>query len=340
MTRYTRRQMLVRMSAAGAGAMTLPAILAACGGDDSESSGASGGSGSVTDFTMQAAWINDAEFMGYFIAMDKGYYTEQGMKLNYLPGGPDVIPESSLLSRKAPLALTTPDSTINAIVNDGAPFVIVGTQYQKNPIGVVSLQKNPINSPQDLVGKTLAVPPANTVSVEAMLKLSGVNKDDVNIVPYAYDPTPLIQGEIDASIDFTTNVPYTIEEAGEPATSFLLYDYGFTIYNDTVVVTKDALANNRAEIVKWLRASRQGWLENFKDAEKYPPEFAETYFKGTGRTIANEIFFNKAQQPLMEASGGFFSMTEEGIEANLAALAEIGINGTRDMFDTTLLEEV
>lgn len=340
MTKLTRRQMLMRMSAAGAGAVSLPAILAACGGDDSESSSESGGSGSVTDFTMQAAWINDAEFMGYFIAMDKGYYTEQGLKLNYLSGGPDVIPESSLLSGKAPLALTTPDSTINAIVSDGAPFVIVGAQYQKNPIGVVSLKKNPINSPQDLVGKTLAVPPANTLSVEAMLKLSGVNKDDVNIVPYAYDPTPLIQGEIDASIDFTTNVPYTIEEAGEPATSFLLYDHGFTIYNDTVVVTKDALKNNRAEIVKWLRASRQGWVENFKDPGKYPPDYEETYFKGTGRSIANEIFFNNAQKPLMEASGGIFSMTEEGIEANLAALAEIGIKGSRDMFDTTLLEEV
>lgn len=340
MTKLTRRQMLMRMSAAGAGAVSLPAILAACGGDDSESSSESGGSGSVTDFTMQAAWINDAEFMGYFIAMDKGYYTAQGLKLNYLSGGPDVIPESSLLSGKAPLALTTPDSTINAIVSDGAPFVIVGAQYQKNPIGVVSLKKNPINSPQDLVGKTLAVPPANTLSVEAMLKLSGVNKDDVNIVPYAYDPTPLIQGEIDASIDFTTNVPYTIEEAGEPATSFLLYDHGFTIYNDTVVVTKDALKNNRAEIVKWLRASRQGWVENFKDPGKYPPDYEETYFKGTGRSIANEIFFNNAQKPLMEASGGIFSMTEEGIEANLAALAEIGIKGSRDMFDTTLLEEV
>jgi hypothetical protein len=149
-----------------------------------------------------------------------------------------------------------------------------------------------------------------------------------------------VQGEIDASIDFTTNVPYTIEQAGEPATSFLLYDYGFTIYNDTVVVTKDALKNNRADIVKWIRASRQGWVENFKDPAKYPPEFEETYFKGTGRTIANEVFFNQAQQPLMEAADGFFSMTEEGIEANLDALAEIGIKGSRDMFDTTLLEEV
>ena len=338
MNPISRRQMLIRATAAGVGLAGLPAFLAACGGDDSSSS--SSGSSDVTKLTMQAAWVNDAEFMGYFIAMTNGYYTEEGIDLNYLSGGPDVIPESSLLSGVSPLALTTPDSTINAIVNDGAPFVIIGAQYQKNPIGVISLKKNPINSPQELVGKTLAVPASNTLSVEAMLKLSGVIKDDVNIVPYAYDPTPLVKGEIDASIDFATNVPYSIEQAGEEATSFLLYDFGFTIFNDTVVVTKDALKNNRAEIVKWLRASRMGWVENFKDTAKNPPEFAETYFKGTGRTIENEVFFNGAQKPLMETEGGIFSMSEEAIEANLAALAEIGVKGTRDMFDTTLLEEI
>ena len=54
-----------------------------------------------------------------------------------------------------------------------------------------------------------------------MLKISGVDRSQVNIVPYAYDPTPLIKGEIDASLDFTTNVPFTIKQAGADATSFL-----------------------------------------------------------------------------------------------------------------------
>lgn len=336
MNPISRRQMLIRASAAGVGLAGLPAFLAACGSDDAKS----GGDGTATKFSMQAAWVNDAEFMGYFVALTNGYYLDEGLDLTYLSGGPDVIPESTLLSGGAPLALTTPDSTINAIVNDGAPFVIVGAQYQKNPIGVISLKKNPINSPADLVGKTLAVPASNTLSVEAMLKLSGIDKADVNIVPYAYDPTPLVMGEIDASIDFATNVPFSIQQAGEEATSFLLYDFGFTIFNDTVVVTKDALKNNRAEIVKWLRASRKGWDENFKDTAKYPPEFAETYFKGTGRTIENELFFNEAQKSMMQSDSGIFSMSEESIEANLAALAEIGVKGTRDMFDTTLLEEI
>ncbi len=291
-------------------------------------------------FTLQAAWINDAEFAGYFLALDRGYYAEEGLDLTYLSGGPDVIPESTLVAGRADLALTTPDTTIKAIVDQGAPFKIVGAQYQKNPIGIVSLASNPITSPQDLVGKTLAVPPVNVISVEAMLSISGVDRSAVNIVPYAYDPTPLIQGEIDASLDFTTNVPYTIRQAGAEATSFLLYDFGFTIYNDTLVVTTDTLAERRNEIVAFMRASRKGWAENFIDPEAYPPTIADTWFAGTGRSIENEIFFNVAQQPLMEAEGGYFSMTEEGIAQNIEALAAVGIRATRDMFDTTLLEEI
>ncbi|WP_298434798.1 ABC transporter substrate-binding protein [uncultured Jannaschia sp.] len=294
----------------------------------------------LSPLTMQAAWINDAEFAGYFLAMDEGYYADEGLDLTYLPGGPDVIPESTIVAGRADLALTTPDTTIKAIAEQGAPFKIIGAQYQKNPIGIVSLASAPILSPEDMVGKTIAVPPVNTISVEAVLALNGIDRDAVNIVPYAYDPTPLVQGEIDGSLDFTTNVPYTIGQLGEEAVSFLLYDFGFTTYNDTVVVTEETLAERRDDLIAWMRASRKGWNENFADTTLWPPRWAETHFAGTGRSIDNEIFFNAAQQPLMEAPGGIFAMSEEGIAGNLEALARVGIEGTREMFDTTLLEEL
>jgi ABC-type nitrate/sulfonate/bicarbonate transport system substrate-binding protein len=294
----------------------------------------------ATPFAMQAAWINDAEFAGYFLAMDQGYYTAEGLDLTYLPGGPDVIPEGTIVAGRADLALTTPDTTIKAIVEQGAKFKIIGAQYQKNPIGIVSLAKNPIMAPADMVGKTIAVPPVNTISVEALLAMNGIDRASVNIVPYAYDPTPLIKGEIDASLDFTTNVPYTIKTMGEEAVSFLLYDFGYTIYNDTVVVTEDILAAKRKELVAWLRASRKGWDENNADTTLWPPKWADTHFAGTGRTIDNEVFFNTAQLPLIANPAGVFAMTEEGIAANIEALSKVGITATRGMFDTTLLEEI
>ena len=294
----------------------------------------------ASPLSMQAAWINDAEFTGYFVTIDKGYYKDEGLDLTYLSGGPDVIPESSIIAAKADLALTTPDTTVSAIVDQGAKFKIIGAQYQKNPVGIISLASKPIKTPQDLVGKTLAVPPVNVISVEAMLKLNNIDKSKVNIVPYAYDPTPLIKGEIDASLDFTTNVPYTIKTQGAEATSFLLYDFGFTIFNDTVVVTEDTLKAKRKELVAWLRASRKGWTENLKDPAAYPPKFAETWFKGTGRSIDNEVFFNTAQKPLIESSSGIFSMSEEAIAKNIEALGQVGIKARKYMFDTSLLAEV
>ncbi len=294
----------------------------------------------ASPLTMQAAWINDAEFTGYFTAIDNGYYGDEGLDLTYLSGGPDLILESSIIAGKADLALTTPDTTIKAIVDQGAKFKIIGAQYQKNPHGIISLAKNPINDPKGLIGKTLAVPPVNVISVEVMLRANGIDRSQVNIVPYAYDPTPLIKGEIDASLDFTTNVPFTIKQHGAEAVSFLLYDFGYTIFNDTIVVTEDTLASKRKELVSWLRASRKGWEENLKDPAVYPPKFADTWFKGTGRSIDNEIYFNTAQKPLVESPNGILSMSEDGIAKTIDALSQVGIKAKRDMFDTTLLEEV
>lgn len=290
--------------------------------------------------TMQASWINDAEFAGYFLALDQGYYRAEGVDLTYLSGGPDVIPESTIIAGRADLALTTPDTTIRAIAEQGAKFKIIGAQYQKSPHGIVSLKKTPIETPQDLVGKTIAVPPVNISTLEALLRINGIDRASVNIVPYAYDPTPLVRGEIDASVDFVTNVPFTISQLGEEAHSFLLYDAGVTLMNNTVVVTEETLASKRKELVSWLRASRRGWNEALAEPALWPPQWEKSWFAGTGRTIENEVFFNTAQKPLIEADAGVFSISEDAIALTIQALDSIGIKARRDMFDTTLLDEI
>jgi ABC-type nitrate/sulfonate/bicarbonate transport system substrate-binding protein len=289
---------------------------------------------------MQSPWVNDAEFIGYFVALDRGLFKENGLDLVYQPGGPDIIAEGTLMSGRADLALTPIETTINLITRDHAPLQIIGAQYQKSPLGVVSLVKNNIRKPVDLVGKTLAVPAANVLTVEAMFKLNGIKKADVKIVPYQYDPTPLLRGDVDATIDFVTNVPFAIKQAGGDPTWFLVYDFGFKVYNDTVVVTKQTLQKRRKDVIAWLRASRAGWAENFKDTAAYPPKFIPSYFKGTGRTVQNEIYFNNAQKPLIQTSAGIFFMTEEGINDNIQSLEQVGIKATRQMFDTDVMKEV
>lgn len=296
--------------------------------------------GQARTLTLQAAWVNDAEFMGYFVALDSGLYKSEGLDLKYLSGGPDVIPESSVLSGKADVALTTVETAIKAITTQKAPLVIIGAQYQKNPVGIVSLAGKPIKSPADMVGKTIAVPPVNRLAVEAMLKLNGIDKGKVRIVPYAYDPTPLLKGEIDGSLDFTTNVPYTIKTKGAEAVSFLLADHKLPLFNDVVVVTRDTLAKRRKDLVAFLRASRKGWDENFKDPAAWPPKFKDSWFKGTGRSVDNEVFFNTAQKPLIQHAEGVFALTDSAVGQCIDALNAVGVKAAKSHFDASLLKEI
>ena len=333
MRTHTSRTLLTRSLAV----MAVAAVLGACGSEGSSSAGGDSADG-TTPLTMQAAWVNDAEFMGYFIGIDEGLYSDAGIDLTYLSGGPNVIPESTLLSGEADIALTSPDTTITAITEQGADFVIIGAQYQRSPLGIVSLAESGITEAADLAGKTVAVPDVNRLAFDAMLAINNVDASTVTVVPYAYDPTPLISGEVDATLDFVTNVPFTIEEQGHATNSFTRYDAGERSPNDTVVVSRETLDTTRDAIAAWLQASITGWQTNFEDPAKYPPLFESTWFDGTGRTIDNELYFNTAQQPLIESPTGLFRLSDEAIADTIATLALIDIEATPEMFDMSLFE--
>ena len=289
---------------------------------------------------FQSIWLNDPEFIGYMIAIDNGYYAAQGLSINYMPGGPDVIPEAALLSGKAEISLTNLTGTVKAC-EKGAQLKIIGAQYQKSPIGVISLEQTRIQGPKDLAGKTVACPPLSLPTFQAVLKLADVPKDQVRIVPFTFDPTPLVRGDIDAVVEFVTELPFLVEQKGGKKTSyFLFWDVGLPLFIDLVTVTSDTLQAKRGQLVKFLRASRQGWIENNADPTKYPAKYADTWFKGNGISLAAENFYNKTQIALMSNPNGLFTIDAAAIEASLAALEHVGLKGSKEMFDLTLLAEV
>lgn len=292
-----------------------------------------------TPMTFQANWINDPEFLGYMLAIDKGYYEEAGLKVTYLPGGPNVIPEGSLLTKKSDVALTSMLTTATAIVQKGAALKIIGTQYQKSPLGVISMEASNIKGPADLNGKTVAISTLTSNLFKAFVKLHKI--ENLKIVPYAFNPAPLINGEVDATVDFVTQVPFVIEEtSGKKASYFLFDDHGLPLFIDLLTVTKDTLASKRPQLVNFLKASRRGWAENFADIKKYPELYHDTWFKGSGSTLGAENFFNAMQPALMNHAKGIYTLTPEDIDANLKSLRSVGVEGTEDMFDTSLLAEI
>jgi ABC-type nitrate/sulfonate/bicarbonate transport system substrate-binding protein len=299
-----------------------------------------GRAASAAKLNFQSIWLNDPEFLGYMLAIDKGYYGEVGLDINYMPGGPNVVSEGSLLTGKADVALTQMLTTATAVIEKGAPFKIIGVQFQKSPLGIVSLESSNIKGPKDLAGKTVAVPTLNTQIFAAFTKLHGI-ADKVKVVPYAFNPAPLINGEVDATVDFVTQIPFIVEQKSGKKASYLLFDdHGLPLFMDLVTVTSDTFAKKRGDLVKFIRASRKGWAENFKDPLAYPKIYHETWFKGSGSTVEAEEFFNKLQPGLMQNPKGIYTLSDADIEANLESLSKVGIKANKSMFDTSLVAEV
>ncbi|MBT9385975.1 ABC transporter substrate-binding protein [Pseudooceanicola sp. CBS1P-1] len=290
---------------------------------------------------LQAIWVNDPEFNGYYIAMEDGYYAAEGLEIDYIPGGPDVIPQAALLTGKADVALTSPPETAEAIFGKGAPFKVIGAQFQKSPDAVIFLEDSGIRTLKDLEGRTVACPPLNTELFRILLKHDKIDADKIKIVPYTFDPTPLVLGEVDAIVDFMTSMPYVIGQAAHKKADYILFsDAGLVYGQNLVCVTEETLAKRRADLVGFLRASRKGWETEFQAPGQAALHWQDSWFKGNGYTPDMTAFHSKIQVDLIKAKGGVFSMSDSWIAKTLETLNAVGIPATPEMFDTSLLRDL
>ena len=84
--------------------------LAGCGGDDDEEGGSAGGD--LDKVTLQSKWVVQAQFAGYYAALDQGYYEDDGLDVDIRPGGPDIVPEQVVLGGQAEFGINWLDSTL------------------------------------------------------------------------------------------------------------------------------------------------------------------------------------------------------------------------------------
>ncbi|WP_091336138.1 ABC transporter substrate-binding protein [Micromonospora rhizosphaerae] len=340
----TRREFLTATARILGGGALLAAsggTLAACGGDptDATSAGAS-------PVTFQLGWLANVENMGIFIADDAGYFTKEGLQTTIVPGGPSVSVGPLVASGKAFVGLDSVDTVARAR-KEGAPLKIVGATLQKNPSAVMSLAKNPIRTPQDLVGKRLGVQQSGIEIYNAFFKANGVDPKSVKYVPVQFDPAPLVNGEVDAFASFLTSQPIQLKRQGIEAQAFLLADFGYGLWADAFVVSEETLADKqkRARLVNLMRASVKGWQDAVQDPQRGVKLAVEKYGKSLQLNSAEQLLTAQAFVPLISTpetkTNGLLTMSKDGIESNIKTMASVGITtSAEDLFDTTILEDV
>jgi ABC-type nitrate/sulfonate/bicarbonate transport system substrate-binding protein len=343
----SRRRLLRTAGLAGLG-LAAPTALAACGGGGD--TGAGGGETTVVRVAL--GWISNVEFAGFWIADDRGYYAEEGLEIEFLPGGPNAPqPTQTLAGGGADIAIPVAMQAFLSAVNEGNDFVAFGTMFQNAPSALMSLASRPVRTAQDLVGARVLGQQGVQPYVEAAMRLAGVPVE-YEFIPVGYEPSPLVEGQGDVYTCFATNQPIMLEQQGMVEDrDFLVTTYeelGLEQYAGILCSPRSWLDANRPVVERFMRATVRGWQDNATDPVVAAQLAVDDYGADLGLDLAQQTRENELQIPYTQSelteTSGLFRIDPERLAGPMyTAYRAAGVEPLPDVatiVDTTVLDAV
>ncbi|HEY7707987.1 MAG TPA: ABC transporter substrate-binding protein [Gaiellaceae bacterium] len=278
--------------------------LAGCGGDDDGGDGGSAG-GDLTKVTLQSKWVVQAQFAGYYAALDQGYYEDEGLDVDIRPGGPDIVPEQVVLGGQAEFGINWLDSTL-ATRDKGQNIVNIAQVFTRSGMTEITWKDSGLDQITDLRGKKVGVwLGGNEHKLFAALNKNGIDpQKDTEIVAQPFDMELFLSRDIDAAAAMTYNELAQVLETKNPDTDQLhtldelnvmkMSDLGTGALEDGVFVREDWIADeaNEETAKKFLKASFRGWVycrDNPDECVNIVLENGPTLGEGHQRWQMNEI---------------------------------------------------
>lgn len=322
-------------------------LLTACSSSDDSTADATGssGDGGFAPVSVQLSWLKNTQFAGEYVAVEDGLYTDAGFEeVTLTAGGSSATSaEAAVAGGQALVGLSSPLITAPAI-QAGAEVKIIGATYQRNPFALVSAASAPIEGPDDLAGKTIAVSDSNTLVWNAFLAANDIDTTEVTTVPLS-DTSMLTTGQVDGYIGYTTSGASTLVQAGFDAVEFLLADEGLPIVGEVLVASQADIDERPEELKAFLLATVQGWQAALDDPERAVSLTVDKYGKDQeyDRDAMTLAFDRQAELIATDdtEANGLLTITDELQQGTIDSLAFAGIDITADeLFDLSLLDEV
>jgi NitT/TauT family transport system substrate-binding protein len=200
-------------------------------------------------------WYAEAEHGGFYQAVAEGIYKKYGLDVTISMGGPQVNVYQLVLAGKADLAMGYDIATLNA-VEEGLPLVTVAATFQRDP--AVLIAHPGVSDIVELRTRTLLIGQASETTFWPWLKAK-YGFVDVNKRPYAFSVQPFLADKNVAQQGYATSEPYSIEKGGVAPKLFLLADYGYPPYAETIVATQRMVREKPDVLRRFIEASAQGW---------------------------------------------------------------------------------
>ncbi|OOY06336.1 nitrate ABC transporter substrate-binding protein [Thioclava sediminum] len=264
------------------------------------------------DVTLQLKWVTQAQFAGYYVALDKGFYEDAGLDVTIKPGGPDIGPEQVIAGGGADVIVDWMPAAL-AAREKGLPLVNIAQPFKKSGMMLTCLKESGIKTPEDFPGHTLGVWFfGNEYPFLSWMNHLGISTeggdDGVTVLKQGFNVDPLLQKQAACISTMTYNEYLQVLEAGiqpDQLVTFKYEDEGVATLEDGLYVLEENLKDPAFvdKMAKFVKASMEGW----KYAEEHPDEAAQIILDNdeTGaQTMEHQVGMMKEVSKLTAGSNG------------------------------------
>ena len=208
--------------------------------------------------TIQLRWHHQFQFAGYYAAIEKGFYADEGLDVKVRSGDPEHQPVSEVLSGRAQYAEGNSEVLHKRL--QGEPLVALASIFQHSPSVLLTLKSSGIRSIHDLMGKKVMLANSNEdADFLTMFLNEGIAFSQLDITPSSYNLNDLITGKVDAFNSYITNEPYFLKQHNIRYNVIEPISYRVDFYSDIFFTSEEELNNHPKRVQAMLRATLKGW---------------------------------------------------------------------------------
>ncbi len=218
---------------------------------------------------LALGWVPQWNFAGYLVADALGFYEEEGLDVEILPGGPGIQQIPLVGAERVEFATLGPDDVWRARVQD-IPITNLLTIFQRAAYVYMVHADSGIEAPTDFAGRTVEVFQGEfETNYTALAAAVGLDRADVNEVPGTFDLAAFLTGDTDVKPVFVNDQPFSARDQGADILLISGADYGIPSIG-TGLATSDAMIEENPEVVQaFVNGTMRGWLwaiENVDDS--------------------------------------------------------------------------
>ena len=218
--------------------------------------------------TLQLKWVTQAQFAGYYVAKDKGFYKDAGLDVTVKAGGPDINPSQVIAGGGADVIVDWMPSAL-ATREKGVPLVNIAQVFKRSGMMLTCRKDSGIKTPKDFKGRTLGVwfygneYPFLSWMDKLGYKTTG-DTDSVKVLKQGFNVDPLLQKQADCISTMTYNEYWQLIEAGMKTDQLIVFKYedqGVATLEDGLYTTEKNIADPKMadKLARFLKASMKGW---------------------------------------------------------------------------------